>query len=118
MWSRRDEAIYDRMAGDEHEDRIAAARRRNAEIEREEIEREAAAKAEAALRARRNNAVMHMREYQKAGVAPRKLDENGYPVESLTMLLDLGWTIEPAFGGGNELVPPKPGRARWSSDSA
>lgn len=109
MWTRRDDSLFDREAGERHERRMEEARRRNAEIDRAEDERTAAERAEALQRSKRNNAVMQLREYARAGVAPRRLDADGHPTESLAMLLDMGWTIEPAFGGGNALIPP-PGR--------
>lgn len=106
MWSRYDDALYDRTAADRHDARLEEAKRRNEEIDRVESEKAAAERAEADRRTRRQNAVMQLREYRHAGVEPPKVDDEGYPTTSLETLLSLGWRIEQARDG-NVLVPPR-----------
>jgi hypothetical protein len=104
---RWEDSVYDRAAGDEHEKRVEAARRRNEDLDRVENERAAKARVESERRTRHNNAVMQLREYQRAGVRPPSVDGDGYPTVSLETLFHTGWTIEPSDRGECVLVRPK-----------
>jgi len=104
---RWEDSVYDRVAGDEHEKRVEAARRRNEDIDRVENERADRARVESERRTRHNNAVMQLREYQRAGVVPPSVDGDGYPTVSLETLSHMGWTIESTDSGECVLVRPK-----------
>lgn len=94
----------------ERAERVAAAhedfRQRMAELGEIERRMEAERKARADANTRRSNAMALLHEYERAGVAPPLVNEDGTPSCSLSLLLQFGWSIE-RFGDTLTLVKPR-----------
>ena len=74
-----------------------------AQAERERMRREDAVR-------RQEQALLE--QYHRAGVEPVYCDKDKTMLQSLTMLLDTGWTIEETGGGGRTLISPTGVRKR------
>lgn len=96
----------------ERAERVAAAhedfRQRMAELGEIERRQEAERKARADINTRRSNVLVLMHEYKRARVAPPLVNDDGTPSCSLSLLLQLGWTIE-RFGDSLQLLKPRNG---------
>lgn len=81
--------------------------------QREEAEKRAAAESKARVDAttRRANESFLLAEYERSGVSPPIVGENGLPTVSLSMLLWQGWRIE-QIGEERTLVRPAARAAR------
>lgn len=92
------EAGDDDLFARERAARVAASnadfRERMAQLAAHEREQEAERKARADATTKRANHLALMQEYRQAGVAPPILNDDGTPSLSLSMLLQLGWSIE------------------------
>lgn len=97
--------LVDRIAGGERDARMAAAVERNARIAEEDARRAAEVKRSNDENSRVANARALLREYAAAGVRPPRVDADGVPTVSLSMLRMMGWTVE-SFGGEGVLVRP------------
>lgn len=90
----------------QHEERVKR------EDEQAERQRQAATR-----RSFQINARQLVAEYAAAGVSPPRVDFDGVPTVSLSMLLSLGWRVE-CVSGENKLVEPPPIPARRRSSNA
>lgn len=94
----------------ERAERIAAShadfRDRMAKLAEIEKKQEEERKIRADANTRRSNRLALIHEYERAGVAPPLVNEDGTPSCSLSLLLQLGWSIE-RFGDSLTLVKPR-----------
>lgn len=97
----------DLFAKQRREDMLRKAEQLRAAEERAAAE----AKARVDATSRRANESFLLAEYERAGVAPPIIDENGMPTVSLSMLLWQGWQIEQA-GDERTMVRPAARAAR------
>lgn len=81
-------------------------RARMADHAEQEKVRLAEAKAAADALTHRSNSRVKWSEYDRAGVEPPQLDENGEPRYSLSFLLKMGWRVE-RVGDRNVLTNPQ-----------
>lgn len=92
-------------------ERVAAAhedfKNRMAELEAIEAKIAAERKVRADANTRRSNLLVMMQEYQRAGVKPPFVNEDGTPRCSLSLLLQLGWSIERIGDSVATLLKPR-----------
>lgn len=103
-----DESLFDQEEAEARRIEREQRRARAEEQGRERAAEDAAIAARAAKFRDETNARMLVDEYRRAGVEPPKVDGDGAPTCSLTLLLWMGWTIEELGLGVRRLVSPPP----------
>ncbi len=111
----------DDMFERERAERAAAAnedfRRRMAALAEVEAQQKAENKARADANTRRSNYLVMMHEYEHAGVKPPLVNEDGTPSCSLSLLLQMGWSIERLGDSVSVLVRPIHDRSQRRSNN-
>ena len=102
--------IFERAEAEERRARMASVLARNEEIAKQDAEAAAIRKLAADELSARANASARLREFERHGVKPPIID--GVETKSsLSLLMQLGWTIENLLGQ-NKLIAPPPAEPR------
>lgn len=102
---REPEDIFDRQEASERRARIEQAQQDHAALLKYEAEQIAIRQKSARQLSMRANASIMLLEYQRSGVEPLAVNDDGVPLVSLALLRWQGWTIE-HDGLRNVLVAP------------
>ena len=101
-----DDDLFEAEEAAKRADRRKQAEKAGDALAAEEARQAAALRARIDERAAETNRRQVIAEYQAAGVEPLRVDGNGRPTVSLSMLLRIGWTIENISGKNVLIYPP------------